>query len=65
MDTLGFVKYMHIKDKIKDGEIVPAGEGDGNILKLISLFKQIGDRCLRLNRISRTSWGSRISKSAT
>lgn len=48
-DTLsGFVKYMHIKDKIKDGEIVPAGEGDGNILKLISLFKQIGGQVLTL-----------------
>ena len=39
--------YFHIKDVIKEtGELVPAGEGDGNIAKLINDIK--GDRVLTL-----------------
>ena len=39
--------YFHIKDAIKgSGEIVPAGEGDGEIEKLISLVK--GDKVFTL-----------------
>ena len=26
-----YVEYMHIKDSLKDGLVVPAGEGDGNV----------------------------------
>ncbi len=33
-----YVEYLHIKD-VKDGEIVPAGEGDGEIEYLLSSYK--------------------------
>ncbi|MBR5508053.1 MAG: sugar phosphate isomerase/epimerase, partial [Clostridia bacterium] len=26
-----YIEYMHIKDSLKDGLVVPAGEGDGNV----------------------------------
>ena len=36
-----YVAYMHIKDSQKDGKIVPAGEGEGNIEGILSdLFKK-------------------------
>ena len=36
-----YVDYMHIKDALKgSGEIVPAGRGDGNIERLLGVFKK-------------------------
>lgn len=34
-----YVEYMHIKDALADGMVVPAGEGIGNIPYLLSEFK--------------------------
>ncbi len=38
----GHIRYMHIKDARKDGVIVPAGQGDGNIKKIVSDFLSLG-----------------------
>lgn len=38
-DTLHtFVDYIHIKDALRDGSIVPAGNGEGNVLSIISSY---------------------------
>ena len=34
-----YVKYMHIKDALADGSVVPAGAGIGNVKKIYSDFK--------------------------
>ena len=34
-----YIHYMHIKDSLKNGTIVPSGKGIGNIKELISLYK--------------------------
>ena len=34
-----YVEYMHIKDATVSGEIVPAGYGDGELKKLLSMYK--------------------------
>lgn len=40
----GYIKYMHIKDSLADGRVVPAGKGDGNIEKTVSKFISLGGR---------------------
>ncbi len=42
IDKLGkYIEYMHIKDSLADGKIVPAGMGEGNVeLVLKTLFEQ-------------------------
>ena len=48
-DTLrDYVYYLHIKDAKKDGAIVPAGVGDGNVKKIIELYKAQGGKVLTL-----------------
>jgi len=54
-DTLGafellgrYVDYMHIKDALKNGEVVPAGKGVGNVPQLIGKYKNSGGRVLTL-----------------
>ena len=37
-----YVEYIHIKDSKKDGTIVPAGMGDGNIKEFLGLFAKKG-----------------------
>lgn len=38
-DTLHtFVDYIHIKDALRDGSIVPAGNGEGNVLSIIASY---------------------------
>lgn len=32
------IEYMHIKDALKDGTVVPAGEGDGNVIEILKKF---------------------------
>lgn len=32
------IEYMHIKDALKDGTVVPAGEGDGNVIEILKEF---------------------------
>ncbi|MBQ5330623.1 MAG: sugar phosphate isomerase/epimerase [Oscillospiraceae bacterium] len=34
-----YVEYMHIKDALSDGSVVPAGKGEGNVPYLISRYK--------------------------
>lgn len=42
------IKYLHIKDSLKSGEIVPAGEGDGNIGQIIKAYKAFGGNAVTL-----------------
>lgn len=37
-----YVKYLHIKDSLTDGSIVPAGKGDGNIKYILDDFRKLG-----------------------
>lgn len=34
-----YVEYLHIKDALADGTVVPAGEGEGNLLFLLSQYQ--------------------------
>ncbi len=43
-----YVYYLHIKDAKREGDIVPAGDGDGNIKKIIELYKNQGGKVLTL-----------------
>ena len=38
----GYVKYLHIKDALADGNVVPAGNGIGNIKYILDEFKKLG-----------------------
>lgn len=42
------VKYMHIKDALFSGYVVPAGKGDGNIPQLLKKFKAQGGSVITL-----------------
>ena len=33
-----YIKYLHIKDAVLGGKVVPAGKGDGNVAKLVQAF---------------------------
>lgn len=37
-----YVKYLHIKDALADGRIVPAGKGDGNLKLILKEFMNSG-----------------------
>ncbi len=43
-----YVEYMHIKDSMKDGRIVPPGDGDGNIPQLLKKYAAKGGKLLTL-----------------
>ncbi len=43
-----YVKYMHIKDAMADGNIVPAGKGAGNLPQILSQFQEMGGDALTL-----------------
>ncbi|MFQ8953990.1 MAG: hypothetical protein ACLR56_13935 [Oscillospiraceae bacterium] len=36
----GYVKYLHIKDALADGSVVPAGKGIGNVKFVLDEFKK-------------------------
>ena len=38
----GYVKYLHIKDALADGSVVPAGKGLGNVKYILDDFKKLG-----------------------
>lgn len=38
-----YIKYMHIKDALPNGDVVPAGKGEGNLPAILSAFQQQGD----------------------
>ncbi len=43
----GKIKYMHIKDALfKDGSVVPAGKGDGQVEKILEQFLENGGECV-------------------
>lgn len=39
-----YIHYMHIKDAKKDGSVVPAGYGDGNVKEVVKGFIEAGGR---------------------
>ena len=41
-----YIKYMHIKDALIDGHVVPAGHGIGNVGKIIADFARRGGEAL-------------------
>lgn len=43
-----YIKYLHIKDSLLDGSIVPAGKGAGNIASIISSYHMQGGNALTL-----------------
>lgn len=43
-----YVKYMHIKDALPDGSVVPAGKGSGNLPELIKSYKSKGGNVLSI-----------------
>lgn len=38
-----YIKYLHIKDALADGSVVPAGKGIGNVEKIVRDFRIFGD----------------------
>ena len=46
----GYVKYLHVKDAyFENGEVVPAGKGDGNVAQIIKRFaRNSGEKFLSL-----------------
>lgn len=48
-DMLGeYIKYMHIKDAMTDGSVVPAGCGDGNVEKIVRRYVANGGTAFTL-----------------
>ena len=36
------IKYLHIKDALEDGRVVPAGQGKGNVKMILDEFRSLG-----------------------
>ena len=48
-DMLGkYIKYMHIKDAMADGSVVPAGFGDGNVREIVRMYVENGGTAFTL-----------------
>lgn len=48
-DLVGkYVYYMHIKDALSDGQVVPAGHGEGHLPELLGFYKDQGSGVLTL-----------------
>ncbi|MGN0180675.1 MAG: sugar phosphate isomerase/epimerase family protein [Monoglobaceae bacterium] len=48
-DMLGeYIKYMHIKDAMTDGRVVPAGCGDGNVEEIVRMYVANGGTAFTL-----------------
>ncbi len=43
-----YVSYVHIKDAMPDGSVVPAGKGKGNVQAILSDYKKLGGGVLTL-----------------
>ena len=43
-----YIKYLHVKDAIADGNVVPAGHGIGNLKEIIASFRQNGGNALSI-----------------
>lgn len=44
----GFVKYLHIKDALPNGSVVPAGKGIGNLPFILDNFRKNGGKCVTI-----------------
>lgn len=44
----GYVKYLHIKDALSDGSVVPAGKGVGNLPFILEDFRKNGGKCVTI-----------------
>ncbi|MGN0492457.1 MAG: sugar phosphate isomerase/epimerase family protein, partial [Acutalibacteraceae bacterium] len=44
----GYVKYLHIKDALADGSVVPAGKGVGNLPFILDDFRKNGGKCVTI-----------------
>ena len=38
----GYIKYMHIKDALTDGNVVPAGKGAGHVPEIVREYLSMG-----------------------
>lgn len=43
-----YVKYLHIKDALADGSVVPAGKGVGNLPFILEDFRKNGGKCVTI-----------------
>lgn len=43
-----YIYYLHIKDSLNDGFVVPAGEGDGNVEFIINDYISLGGKALTI-----------------
>jgi len=43
-----YVRYMHIKDALPSGNVVPAGKGAGNLPALLGRYRELGGKVLTL-----------------
>lgn len=43
-----YVKYLHIKDALEDGSVVPAGKGNGNVEYILKDFLSCGGKCVTI-----------------
>ena len=41
-----YIKYLHIKDALADGSIVPSGHGIGNVGRIVAAFREMGGQAL-------------------
>ena len=44
----GYVKYLHIKDALPNGSVVPAGKGVGNLPFILEDFRKNGGKCVTI-----------------
>lgn len=42
----GKIRYLHIKDALKDGRVVPAGKGSGHVPEIVDEFVSMGGRAV-------------------
>lgn len=43
-----YIKYMHIKDALSDGSVVPAGEGEGHVPEILEKYRAQGGNALTM-----------------
>lgn len=43
-----YIKYMHIKDALADGSVVPAGKGEGQVKQILDAFRAQGGTALTI-----------------
>ena len=41
-----YVEYLHIKDALAGGQVVPAGKGDGHVPEILRRYRAQGGRVL-------------------